>query len=120
MVFNDDFKNKVATGEYPIYVIVVMEKDGKERKNGFSDFGAVDNVGFYYSYTNAIVALHTNSCDMHECCYNYAMVERVFPGLYTCIKPSDRTFFKWDEEKRGFFEIDEPEEWKGDVFTWIN
>ena len=68
--------------------------------------------GFYPEYETAAEALHTNRCDMHELLYEYAVIEKIGPGIHPECFKSDRQFFKWDNSKEGFFEIDEPKELK--------
>lgn len=31
------------------------------------------------------------------------------PGLYQAAGPDERQYFKWNEERQGFFEAEEPE-----------
>ena len=100
----------------PIYVITVLEKDGSDsvksddgKDLGFPDLGSMATVGFYYSYEEAVEAMHSNACDIRECCYSYGLVKKIYPGLYTVAMTDDWTFFAWDSEKEGFFEKDAPE-----------
>jgi hypothetical protein len=44
---------------------------------------------------------------MHEGCYEYAVIEKIGCGI--CAISEKRQWFKWDKEKRGYFEIEEPE-----------
>lgn len=45
--------------------------------------------------------------DMHETIYPYAIIERLEPGLFPV--PKGREWFGWDEEKKGFYEIETPD-----------
>lgn len=100
----------------PIYVIMVMEKSGADtikyesgKDSGFPDTGSTNYCGFYYSIEDAIHAMHTNKCDLRECVYNYGYVLRHMPGMYcNSADADDRIYFKWDDERQGYFESDEP------------
>ena len=63
--------------------------------------------GYFHEYEDAVQRLHENTCDMHECMYRYAVIEKVWPGIHPYVE--SRQFFKYDKELDGFFEIDEPE-----------
>ena len=47
--------------------------------------------------------------DLWETCYDYAILEPYYEGICEIGNKSDRQFFKYDREKDGYFEIDEPE-----------
>ena len=102
----------------PIFEIIVFKNPDKELvgKNGkplgFPDTGSLDRVGFYYELDTAIQAMHENWCDIQETCYFAGFVLCKFPGLYQCSVRDMRIFFLWDEEKKGFFEAEEPEIFK--------
>lgn len=72
--------------------------------------GDVRTFGFFHEYKEAVQRLHENTCDMHENMYKYAVVEEVSPGIHPY--SDNRQFFKYDESRDGFFEIEEPEEVK--------
>ena len=100
----------------PIYAIYVAEKSGadpvisKTGKNlGFPDLGCTALMGFYYEKKDAIKAMHNNAADIRECVYNYGFVVKWRPGLYSSAGREDRIYFKWDDEKKGFYEADEPD-----------
>ena len=98
----------------PIYDIIMMEHANRElvyptgKHSGFPDTGATNNVGFYYDLQDAINALHYNACDIREYVYDAAFILIRQPGLYMTCGPSERHYFVWDDDKRGFFEADEP------------
>lgn len=66
--------------------------------------------GYFDTYNVAVQSLHENWCDMHECLYGYAVIEKIGQGIHAIA--GERQFFKYDREKDGFFEIDEPPEVK--------
>ena len=73
----------------------------------FAEFGDKRTWGYYPEYEWAMNALHENRTDMHEGCYEYAVIENIGPGI--CAYAGERQWFKWNKDKRGYFEIDEPE-----------
>lgn len=101
----------------PIYRILMMEKSGADtikydsgKDSGFADTGATAEMGFLYSYEDAVDALHVNALDIREYVYDYAFIIMQFQGLYQCPGYADesRDYFAWNEEKQGFFEKEEP------------
>ena len=80
-----------------------MEKD----EHGWFRGGAQRTFGFRYTLEDAIEALHSNMCDMRELLYDYAVVEEFEPEIHPIAL--SETWFKWDDEKKGFFEIEKPE-----------
>lgn len=86
-----------------MYFITCFERYGKT-KLGCPDIGSNRTFGYYPNKEMAIEDLHTNNTDLHEYLYNYAVVEKIPMGLYPVAE--ERIFFKWNEEKQGFFEVD--------------
>ena len=69
--------------------------------------------GYFSTYQRAKEALEINECDMWEAgFYNYAVIERIEPGIHS--HTEEMAWFKFDTEKRGFYEIPKPEETKGE------
>lgn len=77
-------------------------------KLGWLDMGASRVFGFKETFEQAECALNENTCDMFEFLYEYAVVEQMSPAIHPDVE--GRWFFKWDNEKQGFFRIDEPKE----------
>lgn len=107
----------VKTYEQPIFEIMVLRHQGKERiyhtadgdkPSGFPDILGSDNVGFYHDLDDAILVMHKNCCDIRECVYNAGFILCRFPGLYQCAGSDLRIYFEWDDELEGFFEAEEP------------
>lgn len=95
--------------EEPIYRVFMQEKSGAELDSrGWPDTGCTADMGFYYDKEDAIEAMHENMADIRECVYDYGYVIKQNPGLYTCPTSLDRIYFKWDEERQGFYEAEEP------------
>ena len=96
----------------PIYRILMQEKSGAKLKNGWPDTGSQSDMGFYYNKQDAIDAMHENACDIRECVYDYGYVIEQHEGLYDCPGCESRIYFKWNEEKHGFYEAEEPKSMK--------
>ena len=91
-----------------MYFITCFEKCGTNK--GWLDIGASRTFGYYDNLNTCIQALNQNWCDMFEYLYEYAIVEKIGQGIHP--ECEERWFFKWDDEKKGFFDISEPEEFK--------
>lgn len=115
--YRKGYKNPVDPDCRPIYEIEVFEycdrhlvaKDGVELD--WPDRGCVDSCGFTYDLDEAINLLHVNNCDMWETCYNYAYIIPRFPGYsghYDLESSGVKLFFKFDVERNGYFEAEEP------------
>ena len=63
--------------------------------------------GYFADYNECQTALHENWCDIHEFYYSYAVVEKISSGIHS--RPEKVVWFKWDDEKEGFYEAEKPE-----------
>lgn len=88
---------------YTITVMSLLEKD----ELGWPHFGDTRVVGWLPKFADAYECVVTNYGDIWETCYDYAIIETVEAGLYSYGKP--RWFFKFDEEKKQYIEIPEPD-----------
>ena len=68
--------------------------------------------GFYCNKEDALMALHNNSTDMWETIYPYAVLEPYNEGICGYCFDEPRQFFEYNIKKDGYFEIDEPKEFK--------
>lgn len=89
-----------------MYFITVFDKV-EPNEMYYAEFGDQRTWGYYPKYEMAVNALHENRTDMHEGCYEYALIEKIGPGI--CANVEEKQWFKWDKEQRGYFEIEEPE-----------
>ena len=89
-----------------MYFVTVFDKC-EPNEQFFAEFGCQRTWGYYQEYEMAARALHENRTDLHEGCYEYALIEKIGPGIIALCE--ERQWFKWDKEKCGYFEIDEPE-----------
>lgn len=88
------------------FITVVEKLDPDGWGDGLCDTGFHRTWGFYSNAEDAIDALHNNEADMHECFYDYAIIEEYNEGI--CNDTSCYQWFKWDNDRGGYFEIDEP------------
>ena len=86
-----------------MYFITVFTKYEKH-ENSCPNIGSSRTVGYYTNKKDAIDAVLENCCDIWEYCYTYAVVEFIEPGLYN--PAEERWFFKWDDEKHCYEEIE--------------
>ena len=98
----------------PYWFVTTFEKIESD-KSGSVDTGDIRCWGFFRDRQVAVDALHTNATDMYEFCYDYAVLEKYYEGLLGY--GHERQFFRYEREKDGYFEIDEPEHLK-DYFTF--
>ena len=63
--------------------------------------------GYFADYNECQTALRENWCDMHEFYHTYAVVEKIGKGIHP--RPEKVVWFKWDDEKEGFYETEKPE-----------
>ena len=88
------------------YFITVFEKIEAD-KLGWPNTGSSRCWGFYRQKDVALQALHENWTDMEETIYQYAVLEEYNEGISHATGYSQ--WFKFDDEKGGYFEIEEPE-----------
>ena len=89
-----------------MYFITCMSKCEKD-KLGWFDGGDMRTFGYKETLEAAEKALNENWCDMREYLYEYAVVENFTPGIHPIAE--EEYWFKWDEQKMGFFRIDKPD-----------
>ena len=92
-----------------MYFITCFEKIDTDRC-GWLETGAIRTFGYYTYFEYADEALRENYCDMYEYLYMYAVVEKIDSGIHPIAE--ERWFYKYDEEKNGFYPIEEPKEFE--------
>lgn len=90
-----------------MYFITCMEKCERMPKLGWFDGGSKRCFGYKETLEEAEEALNENMCDMYEYCYVYAVVEKLGPYIHPNVE--EEYWFKWDDDRGGFFRIDKPE-----------
>lgn len=115
--YQEKYTQKDGTKPVPIFEIMVFEYPNKELiyhkpegevHSGYPDTGCADHMGFYYELDTAIQAMNENWCDIQETVYHAGFILCRFPGVYYTSLPNSRMYFLWNEEKKGFFEAEEP------------
>lgn len=91
--------------EQKIYLITVMDKLEHDERWGYK-LGDTRSVGFRYTFELAEEVVKTNMCDIWEYCYDYACIEELACELYP--DAHHRWFYKFNEEKKVYEEIEEP------------
>lgn len=66
--------------------------------------------GYYHRFMEAQKAVENNLTDMREGCYDYALIERIEPGI--CAHSEQMQWYMWDSENGRYTEIDQPESMK--------
>ena len=116
MSCNDDvcdiFPEENGAIDY-IYVITIMTKveemvSSSGKKMGIPDFGDSRTTGYYYTYDDARDAVVSNLYDMWETIYDYALIEKVAPGVFNGASTDDRSLFKYNKDKDKYEPIEEP------------
>lgn len=88
-----------------MYFITVFEKYEVDNKTNIPDIGENRTVGYYPTKEMAIEDVNGNNCDIYEYLYRYAVIEKIPMGFYPIAE--ETIFFEWNEEKQGFFEIED-------------
>ena len=86
-----------------ITVMAYLEEDDKY----IYRHGGMRTWGYYPDKETAVQALHENWTDMREYTYDIALLEKFGPGV--CPYCEERQWFKFDRERNGYFEMEEPE-----------
>ena len=69
--------------------------------------------GFYHRTFDALAAVKENRMNMHECLYNYLVMERIAEGIHSIC--DDEEWFKWG--KKGWTPCNKPE-WAKGMVNW--
>ena len=62
--------------------------------------------GFYHNFEEAEQDVLNNACDIWEYTYNYAVIEKMDPGIYPI--NNERHFYKFNLETKKYEWINEP------------
>ena len=87
----------------------------------YDDWGDMAHItssrcwGFYTDKSIALEVLHNNMTDIYEFTYPCAILEPYHEGISGYDFEESRQFFKYDEERNGYFEIEEPRCFKHSV-----
>lgn len=68
-------------------------------------------VGYFEDLETAKIILENNACDLFECLYEYAVIEKVEEGLYQL--PKKEYWFVINKTYDGYVAIEKPSKFKG-------
>ena len=94
-----------------MYFITCFTKINKDEYG--LDIGSARTFGYFEKYEDAHQALKTNCCDMFETINNYEIIEKIEPGIHSLAE--QRWFYKYDENKDGFYPIEESKEFEAHI-----
>lgn len=89
-----------------MFFITCFEKCEKDERGCF-DTGDIRTFGYFDNLEACKEALNENICDMHEYLYEFAVIESIGQGIHPHTK--ELAWFRWNDKKQGFFEIENPE-----------
>lgn len=94
-----------------IYTITVFQKishNDSIASPHIYDFGDRRCVGWFDCFEEANCAVENNFSDMRDDIYDYAIIEKMEPGILTV--DLERVVYKWNEEKHSYEKIATPPE----------
>ena len=87
-----------------MYFITGFTKYEIDEKTHTPNIGSARTFGYYMNSYDARSAVKYNYCDIFELTYEYMVIEHIEEGLYQLA--FGRMFFKWNNEKREYEEIE--------------
>ena len=89
------------------FITAVEKMEPYPESKYFTNTGKTRCWGFYFDKEDAVHVVRENVADIQEYFYDYAVIEEYEEGIsnYT----GNRQWFKWNEDRQGYFEISEPE-----------
>lgn len=87
-----------------MYFITGFTKYEIDERTKVPDIGSSRTFGYFIARQDAIDAVKNNACDIFEYMYTYMVIERITQGLYKLA--THRMFFKWNDEKREYEEME--------------
>ena len=93
-----------------MYFITCLENLEKDMLGWLGDTRC---FGYFISYERAKEALERNECDVWKMgIFEYAVIEKVEPGIPPHVE--EIAWFKFDSNRKRFYEIEKPEETEGE------
>lgn len=62
--------------------------------------------GFYKEYSDAITAVFETRCNMHECLYDYLVMEKIAEGIHPDVV--EEIWFYWDDDRNAWGSCEKP------------
>lgn len=94
----------------PVYYFITVFERLDISENGWPDTGASRCWGFYKDKEIAYQAVHENWTDLEETVYEYALIEGYYEGISHF--SGFKQYFKFDRDKGGYVDIEEPDGYK--------
>jgi len=71
--------------------------------------------GYFLDKQKALTATDENWADMHECLYNWLVIEKIPEGLHAM--PKEEIWFEWDSGLNSWIHIKKPI-WSKNIINW--
>ena len=89
-----------------MYFITVIENIDYDADPLYATKGDQRCMGYVETFEKAEEIVTNNSYDIHECSYDYAVIEKIGPGIH--YPAFERQFYKYNYEKGTYERIEEP------------
>jgi len=71
--------------------------------------------GYFADKQDALKAADENWADMHECMYNWLVIEKIPEGLHAM--PEEEIWYTWDDGTKRWIHVDKPV-WTEHIINW--
>lgn len=88
-----------------MFFVTVLNLEGK------TELTNSRTMGYFVDFSDAETSVLTNDLDIHECCYQYAVIEDIPPKRLYPLRVSE-VWFQWDEEADAYKPCTKPEQLK--------
>ena len=91
----------------PWFITAICSKETMKRITENSRFipNKSHTFGFYNYYNEAYQAVKENRCDIHECLYDYLIVEYIEPGIHPDVHSKE--WWQWDTKTNSDWKLDD-------------
>lgn len=72
--------------------------------------------GFFFTEKEAINAVLNNDCDIHECLYEYVVIEEINDGIHGGVV--NEIWFEWNRKKSGWEKISKKPVFAKRICNW--
>jgi hypothetical protein len=77
--------------------------------------GDVRCFGYFENRQKALLAADENLADMHECLYNWLLIEKIPEGLH--VMPTEEIWYQWDTGLECWVHVEKPK-WSFGTINW--
>ncbi len=71
--------------------------------------------GYYSDKQDAMQAADVNAADMHECLYNFLLIEKIPEGIHA--RAEEEVWYAWDDGLSGWVHTEKPA-WSNNIINW--